>query len=107
MLEGRVEDYAARPNAGGLWIDAADNVYLVEIENRAVGVIPASDRRYRRIAQHPEMYWPDGLIGGPDGYIYVTASELPLSPAFNGGRMTGAGHYKVFRFRPPDLAGPA
>ena len=102
-LEDRVEDYAGRPNAGGLWIDDRDDLYLVEIENRAVGVIPAADRRYRRVARHAEMFWPDGLIGGPDGYIYVTASELPFSPPFNGGSMTGRPPYKVFRFRPPRL----
>lgn len=100
-LAARVEDYAGRPNAGGMWIDAADNIYLVEIEARAVGVIPASDRTYRRLAEHPLAYWPDGLVGGPDGYIYVTATQLPSAPAFNGGAMAGEAPYLVLRLQPP------
>ncbi|MBE7218923.1 MAG: hypothetical protein INR64_10675 [Caulobacteraceae bacterium] len=100
-LSSRVERYAERPNAGGMWMDGADDLYLVEIEARAVGVIASSDRRYRRVAHHPDMLWPDGLVGGPDGWIYVTASELPLSPQFNAGRMTAEPPHRVFRFRPP------
>ena len=98
-LEAVVEVYADRPNAGGLWIDAHDDIYLVEIEHRAVGVIRAADRRYRRIAHHPQMTWPDGLVGGPDGWLYVTASQLPWSPQFNGGHMGAVAPHTVFRFR--------
>ena len=98
-LEARVEVYAERPNAGGLWMDATGDIYLVEIEHCAVGVIRAVDRQYRRVAHHPQMIWPDGLVRGPDGWIYVTASQLPWSPLFNGGCMSADAPHTVFRFR--------
>jgi len=37
---------ADRPNARGMSIDAEDNLYLTEVEHRAVGIIPARDRTY-------------------------------------------------------------
>lgn len=99
-LGRRVEPYAARPNGGGMSIDAADNLYLTEVEGRAVGVIPAADRTYRRLATHPDMLWPDGLSAGPDGFLYVTIAQLPLSPPLNGGTDGSRPPYLLARFRP-------
>ena len=99
-LESRVERYAARPNAGGMLMDADDDLYLTEIEHRAVGVIPPGDRCYRRVAISPDMLWPDGLAKGPDGMIYVTATQLPLAAPFDDGDMKARAPFLVMRFRP-------
>lgn len=98
-LGARVERYAERPNGGGMSIDAADNLYLTEVGGRAVGIVPASDRRYRRYATHPDMLWPDGLSAGPDGFLYVTIAQLPLAPPLNGGKDGSAAPYLMARFR--------
>ena len=103
-LEGRVERYAARPNAGGMLMDADGNLYLTEIEHRAVGVIPAADRCYRRVATSPDMLWPDGLAMGPDGMIYVTVTQLPLAAPFDDGDMKARAPFRVMRFKPPPVA---
>jgi sugar lactone lactonase YvrE len=99
-LGSRIERYAERPNAGGMSIDAEDNLYLTEVEHRAVGVIPARDRTYRRLAEHPDMLWPDGLSAGPDGYLYVTVDQLSKAPPLNGGKDVSAPPYLLMRFKP-------
>ena len=99
-LRERVERYADRPNAGGLSIDAEDNLYLTEVGARAVGVIPKQDRTYRRLATHPDLLWPDGLSAAPNGLLYVTSSQLPLAPPFNGGTSRLQPPYLVFRLMP-------
>ena len=99
-LEKRVERYADRPNAGGYLMDRAGNLYLTEIEHRAVGVIDPQTRRYRRVVESPDMLWPDGLTAGPDGMVYVVTSKLPTAAAFNGGADRAKPPWPVFRFRP-------
>lgn len=99
-LRKRVERYADRPNAGGYLMDRAGNLYLTEIEHRAIGVIDPQTRRYRRIVESPEMLWPDGLTAGPDGDVYVVTSKLPTAAAFNGGTDHAKPPWPVFRFRP-------
>ncbi len=99
-LEKRVERYADRPNAGGYLMDRAGNLYLTEIEHRAIGVIDPRTRRYRRVVESPDMLWPDGLTPGPDGMVYVVTSKLPTAAAFNGGTDRVRAPWPVFRFRP-------
>ncbi len=99
-IGSRVERYADRPNARGMSIDAEDNLYLTEVEHRAVGIIPARDRTYRRLVKHSEMTWPDGLSTGADGRLYVTVDQLPRSAPPNGGRDGSAPPYLLKRFTP-------
>ena len=54
-LGNRVEEYAHKPNNGGLGIDRDGNLYLTAVEGTTVGVISATDRKYREYAGHPEM----------------------------------------------------
>ena len=99
-LARRVELHAERPVAGGSTLDKADNLYLTEVGTRAIGVIPAEGRRYRRLAEHPDMLWPDGLTFGPDGMLYATVAQLPLAAPLNGGTRGDAQPHLLVRTRP-------
>ncbi|WP_018411411.1 L-dopachrome tautomerase-related protein [Methyloversatilis thermotolerans] len=99
-LGQRVERYARKPNNGGLSIDDEGNLYLTEVEQRAVGVIAASDRQYRRLAAHPDLIWPDGVSHSPDGWLYVSAAQLSEVPIFNNGKALHKPPYYIFRFKP-------
>ncbi len=100
QLGARVERYADKPISGGMSIDAEGNLYLTEVEARAVGVVPAKGRAYQRIASHPDMHWPDGLSYAPDGFLYVTADQLPRAAPLNGGTLEAKPPYLTFRFQP-------
>jgi sugar lactone lactonase YvrE len=99
-LGSKVERYAGKPNTGGISIDAEGNVYLTEVESRAIGVIPAKERTYRRLTSHPEMHWPDGFSYSSDGSMYVTSDQLPLAAPLNGGTSDFQPPYLIFRFKP-------
>ncbi len=99
-LARRVERYADRPVGGGIAIDGADNLYVTEVGARAIGVIPAEGRRYRRLAEHPDMLWPDGLTFGPDGMLYATVAQLPLAAPLNGGKRGDVQPHLLVRTRP-------
>lgn len=100
QLGAKVERYAAKPNSGGMSLDAEGNLYLTEVENRAIGVIPVGDRTYRHMTSHPDMHWPDGFGYSPDGFLYVTADQLPRAAPLNGGTSEINPPYLIFRFKP-------
>lgn len=99
-LERRAERYADRPNSGGMWMDAVGDLYLTEVAGASIGCIPATDRRYERVLTRDELYWPDGIMPGPDGAVYVVVSQLPNAPPLNGGVDRRQPPFVVVRFWP-------
>ncbi|MGE7472943.1 L-dopachrome tautomerase-related protein [Bosea sp. NPDC003192] len=99
-LGAKVERYAAKPNNGGFSLDAKGNLYLTEVEAKAVGVIPADGRQYRRFAVGEAMHWPDGISYSPDGFMYVSAAQLAQASVFNDGKGLNKAPYYIFRFKP-------
>ena len=101
QLGTKVETYADKPFNGGLSIDTHDNLYLTEVGERAVGVIPAETRKYYRMVTAPGMVWPDGVTFNSDGYMYTSAAQLTLTNVL---QADGVGKnkppYLVYRFRP-------
>ena len=101
QLGERVETYADKPFNGGLSIDTQDNLYLTEVGERAVGIIPPDTRKYRRLVSDAAMSWPDGVTFNSDGYMYTGAAQLPLTAALQAdGVGKNKAPYLVYRFRP-------
>jgi sugar lactone lactonase YvrE len=100
QLGARVEPWAGKPNNGGMSIDTQGNLYLTEVGERAIGIIPADTRQYRRFAADKDMVWPDGVTYSADGYMYSGAAQLPLSAPLNDGKAENKAPYLVYRFRP-------
>ena len=101
QLGAKVETYADKPFNGGLSIDAADNLYMTEVGERAVGVIPADTRKYYRLVTAPGMVWPDGVTFNSDGYMYTGAAQLTLTNVLQAdGVGKNKAPYLVYRFRP-------
>ena len=99
-LAARLERYADKPNSGGIWIDHHNDVYLTVIESNAVGRISGTDRSYSEPVVRDDMFWPDGLMQGPDGALYVVVTQLPRSPALAAPGEHPVLPFKVFRFEP-------
>ncbi|QLG12724.1 hypothetical protein HLB42_17520 (plasmid) [Deinococcus sp. D7000] len=99
-LQRRAERYADRPNTGGMWMDAADNLYLTEIGGYSIGCIDPATRSYRRVLTRDELYWPDDVIPGPDDALYVVVSQLPTAPPLNEGQRQPSFPFLVVRFWP-------
>jgi sugar lactone lactonase YvrE len=106
-LGRRVQVWSDKPFAGGMTIDAQGNLYLTEVGERAVGIIPADTRRYRRYVQDPAMVWPDGVVYNSDGWMYTGAAQLPLvGPLQKDGVARNKPPYLVYRFRPEAAGRP-
>ena len=106
-LGARVQTWSDKPFAGGMTIDANGNLYLTEVGERAVGIIPADTRRYRRYVQDPGMVWPDGVVYVSDGWMVTGAAQLPLVGALQkDGVARNKAPYLIYRFRPEAAGTP-
>jgi len=98
-LAARIERYGERPVCDGITIDGAGNVYITDLGNYAIGVVDASGE-YRVLFRDEErLSWPDGMSFGPDGYVYLVANQLHLSPPFNRGVNLSSQPFYLLRFR--------
>jgi sugar lactone lactonase YvrE len=101
QLGAKVETYADKPFNGGLSIDRSNNLYMTEVGERAIGVIPADTRKYYRLVTAPGMVWPDGVTFNSDGYMYTGAAQLTLTNVLQAdGVGKNKAPYLVYRFRP-------
>lgn len=98
-LSKKVERYADKPNNGGMTIDYLGNLYLTAVETKDVGLI-TTDRKYHVIATDPDMVWPDGITSSPDGYMYVSASQVSSAAMFHDGVAQNKTPYLIYRFKP-------
>ena len=69
----------------GMEVDGNGHVYLTDLEHNAVAVRDR-DGRVRTLVKDERLNWPDTFAWGPDGWLYVTTSQIHLTPRFNQGQ---------------------
>lgn len=93
------EKYAQTFPVDGIWADAKGNIYLSNLQAKAVSRL-RPDRRIETVVTDDRLQWPDTFSEGPDGAIYITASHINQSPTYNQGKSARTGPYQAFQFRP-------
>lgn len=99
-LDKKIETYATKNNNGGLSIDKNNNLYLTYIESNSIGIIPAKNKKSYNYVSDIKMSWPDGISYNKDGYMYVSAAQLPNASIFNKGIDKTTKPFYIFRFKP-------
>lgn len=84
-LASKVERYSAKPVCDGITIDKANNIYLGDLAENAIGVI-RPDRSYQQMAKSAQLTWVDSFSFGPDGKLYAVVNQLNRSAVLNGGK---------------------
>jgi len=95
-LGSHVERIADTGAVDGMLMDAQDNLYLTALEENAVKRYRPSEPTLNAIIQG-DLHWPDSLAISPDNYLYVTDSQINLSPRFNHGKDLRIIPYKFFK----------
>lgn len=102
-LAERVERFGPKTISDGLSSDDQGNVYLTDPEHSAVLAL-GQDRQLRTLVKDPRLRWPDGLSFGPDGWLYVSCSDLQDVLFVPSSRMRAAAPFQLFRFKPGGTA---
>jgi sugar lactone lactonase YvrE len=96
-LESKVENVGQTPAPDGILEGADGSVYLTDLENSAVVRWDPASRRVEQMIADKRLLWPDTLSWGPNGEMYVTASQIENMPRFNNGKSTCAEPYKLWK----------
>jgi hypothetical protein len=46
------------------------------------------------------MIWPDGITAAPDGYMYISTSQISAAAMLHGGKAENKVPYLIYRFEP-------
>lgn len=98
QLAIEVEAFAPKPLSDGLTIDRAGNIYLTAIEERAIMLIRPT-REGVTLLRDQRIVWPDGLSFGPDGWVYLTDSQLNRVMFKSAAEIAKTAPHKIYRFR--------
>lgn len=93
-LGARVERVAEPGPADGLLFGPDERVWITAIDESALEAFDPADKSVTTIVADPRLAWPDSLAWGPDGFLYVTTSQIHRAP-------DPPVPYRVFRLRPP------
>ncbi|MEQ1484154.1 L-dopachrome tautomerase-related protein [Methyloglobulus sp.] len=97
-LASRVERYSDKSISDGITIDKDNNIYLGELAENAIGVISA-DRKYRQLAQSPDLSWVDSFCFGTAGQLYAVVNRLHQSATLNGGVLKAKPPFYLIRVK--------
>jgi sugar lactone lactonase YvrE len=96
-LESKVENVGQTPAPDGMLEGPDGSVYLTDLENSAIVRQDPTSKRVEQIIAGKRLLWPDTLSWGPNGEIYVTASQIENMPRFNNGKSTRTEPYKLWK----------
>jgi sugar lactone lactonase YvrE len=99
-LASHVETVGETGVSHGMLADAAGNIYLSDSPNYAIRrVTPAG--RFETLVHDPRLSWPDTFALGPDGYLYLTATQINRASKWNGGESKVDYPFRLYRLKLP------
>ncbi|HWC59195.1 MAG TPA: L-dopachrome tautomerase-related protein [Verrucomicrobiae bacterium] len=98
-VANKVEDLGANfTTSDGMIFDQRGNLYLGDLEHDAiVQVTPAL--KLQVIAHDQRLIWPDTFAWSPDGWLYVTCSQIQNMPWSHNGRSTRSTPYGIYKLK--------
>lgn len=100
-----IETVSRKPLSSGLEVDADLNVFIADIEHGALhrfNDTPPEEEPGTLVTllRDDRLRWPAALAFGPDGWLYMADSALPLVLNRDRAAVAAAGPYTIWRVRP-------
>lgn len=100
-LAKAVESVSKKPLSDGIRTDYAGNVYITDIENSGVYVVPPSGKGFTLI-KDDRIRWADGLSLSGDNTFYLADSAIPDQMLRSKNHMKANAPYYIYKFKALD-----
>lgn len=100
LLEKSVESLGETVVSDGMAMDARNNLYLTALEQNAV-VKRLSNGKLEPVIVDSRLIWPDSLAISAKGDLYITVSQIHLSPQYHEGQNRRSEPYRLYRLPSP------
>ncbi|MHA3770034.1 SMP-30/gluconolactonase/LRE family protein [Verrucomicrobiota bacterium sgz303538] len=98
-LAKKVEKVAETSAPDGMLTGKDDSIYLAAFEKDAIERYDPGTKKVTTVISDPKLQWPDSMSWGPDGFLYVTTSQIHRTPKFNQGQNKQLGPFMVYRLK--------
>lgn len=96
-LATHVENMGPTPAPDGMLEAPKGEIILTAIEQNGLVRFDPGTKKTETIIEDKRLSWPDTLSWGPNGSLYVTASQIQNMPRFNNGRSARTEPYRLFK----------
>jgi sugar lactone lactonase YvrE len=99
-VSSKVEDLGANFTASdGMTFDQHGNLYLSDMEHNAVVQVTPALKLQVIAHDSKRLLWPDTFAWSPDGWLYVSCSQIQNMAWSHNGRSTRSTPYEIFKMR--------
>ncbi len=99
-LEAKVEDLGHFVVTDGMIFDTNGNLYMGDYQHYSIVQInPALEMK--TIVSDERLIWPDSYSISPDGYLYISCSQINKQPDYNEGENKRTTPYAIYKMPLP------
>jgi sugar lactone lactonase YvrE len=96
QLSAHVEFMGHFTTTDGMIFDKKGNLYFGDLEHfRIIRIKP--DKSIEEVVQDARLIWPDSYSISPDGYLYVSCSQIQLQPEYNLSNVQPPTPYTIYK----------
>lgn len=99
-LSSKVETVGETGISHGMLADNNGNIYLSDSPNKAIRYVTPNGR-LETLVQDSRLIWPDSFSISPDGYLYVTCSQINRDKKYNNGVDQTEYPYRLYKIKLP------
>ncbi|MGI8890806.1 MAG: SMP-30/gluconolactonase/LRE family protein [Chthoniobacterales bacterium] len=97
QLAAKVETVIETPAPDGMMMGPNGKLYLTDVEHGAIVLFDPEKKKVEPVVADGRLSWPDSLAWGPDGSLFVTASQIQNMSRFNGGKDVRSTPYHLYK----------
>lgn len=100
-LSSHVELIGETGVSHGMIADSKGNVFTTDSPNKAIRYV-TPDGKFETLVRDKRLIWPDSFAIGPDGFLYVTASQINRTKKYNHGEDKVEYPFRLYKIRLPE-----